>query len=376
MAFASDIERAFAMAAIVTACDRSPPPPPEERAPVNAASVARALGEDAAAIVAPVDPATPAGDFRSDVAHFTTIESCASERAALDPLVGDALASIGYDTFLRDACRVMDAAKAKDPRRCAPIESSALRARCETVVAMWSLSPDRCPLEIEGAPLGGRAATCVAAASQDVRLCRAERAARRPSCEALVSRDVRPCAPLVEAEKIACERDVARWRTTLLAPSGVRPLPPSRLHLEVHGADGSPDPASTAADLDDDVERGVVLAHDPFGVRVRVGALQELGTIPHTVGPTRRVRIAFELLFTSAAATPKVDHFEIDVPGALTLVTPGVRASFTASAPKLERTRGGEARFVVDGVIGVSPRAYRVHADVTTFVRDLVGVSP
>jgi len=344
---------------------------------VNAASVARALGEDAAAIVARVDPAPPAGDFKGDVERFTTIDACASERSSLDPLVGDAVLSIGYDTFLRDACRVLDAAKAKDARRCAPIEASSLRARCEAVVAMTTASPDGCPLEVSGAPLGGRVATCVAVASRDARLCRAERAVRRPSCEALVARDASPCAPLVDADKLRCERDVARFRTALApAQADLRPLPPPRFHVDVHGADGSPDPAPAAAELGDDVERGVVLAHDPLGVRVRVGALQELGAIPHTVGPTKRLRIAFDLLFTGAAAPPKVERLEIDVPGALALTTPGARGAFTASAPKLDRARGGEAHFVVDGVIGVAPHAYRVHADVTTFVRDLVGVTP
>ena len=62
-----------------------------------------ALGLDASGIGTLVDPPRPAGDFKVDVDAFTTIEDCMRDRAKVDPVVGDALENIGYDTFLRDA---------------------------------------------------------------------------------------------------------------------------------------------------------------------------------------------------------------------------------------------------------------------------------
>src|SRR5262245_61419137 len=64
---------------------------------VDPARIARALGKDAAAFTSPVDPAPPAGDLRADVERFTSLDDCVERHATIDPLVGDALQSIGYD---------------------------------------------------------------------------------------------------------------------------------------------------------------------------------------------------------------------------------------------------------------------------------------
>src|SRR5579864_4561620 len=53
---------------------------------------------------APFDPPVAAGDLAADIAAFTNIEACV-EHASVEPFLGDALQAIGYDSFVRDACR-------------------------------------------------------------------------------------------------------------------------------------------------------------------------------------------------------------------------------------------------------------------------------
>ncbi|HEX3772045.1 MAG TPA: hypothetical protein VHV30_14315, partial [Polyangiaceae bacterium] len=126
-------------------------PPPADSSDL---ALARALGLDGGLddSLDPVDPPAPAGDLKAEIAHFTSVDACVVERARVDPLVGDALEAIGYDTFLRDACRVVDAAKANDPGRCAGIEASSLEARCRATVAQTGGRPDACPWESPSRP--------------------------------------------------------------------------------------------------------------------------------------------------------------------------------------------------------------------------------
>jgi hypothetical protein len=146
------------------ACRDEPPRDPEPPAPMSATSIAQAIGADAAALIPAIDPPSPAGDLKAEVGKFVSLDACVAEHAHTDPLVGDALDAIGYDTFLRDACRILESLKAKDPRKCAPIESSSLRARCEAFGAMASAQPDRCPLELAADPMAGREPACLAVA--------------------------------------------------------------------------------------------------------------------------------------------------------------------------------------------------------------------
>src|ERR1051326_3404484 len=96
---------------MVAACNDSKGPPPMpagSAAPPSPSSVAE-LAVDGGLEVA--DPPPPAGDLKQELDHFVNVETCVQEKAKLDPLVGDALRAIGYDTFLRDACRLLEAAK-------------------------------------------------------------------------------------------------------------------------------------------------------------------------------------------------------------------------------------------------------------------------
>jgi hypothetical protein len=350
---------------------------------MSPASIARALGADAALVTPVTDPPAAAGDLKSEIEKFTTLDACVAEHAQTDPLVGDALDAIGYDTFLRDACRILEAMKAKDPRRCAPIESTSLRVRCESFVAMAGGHPEACPFDVPSDPQRGREPTCVAVASRDARLCAAEARPKRASCEALASKDDKRCVTSPgPAEKKACERAVLRWRGTigdaLAAAPGAAPRPVGR--IEVRGVDGTPDPRPPITDLASEIDQGVVLVREPLGgLRLRVGSLLASGVVPHAVGALKTTRIGVELVLPKeVAGEARIERVELEIPGAVELTTPSLR-TLKATVLELEATRGGKLRIVIDGAAPTTvddpPRIYRVHVELTTFVRDITGTA-
>src|SRR6185312_15827417 len=148
-----------------------PAGPVEPESP--AAGLVRQLGIDAGDLDPHLDPAAPGGDLRADIERFTPLDRCVAERAPVDPLVGDALESIGYATFLRDACRVVEAAKTAEPARCDAIDASSLRDKCRATEAGVAAVPDACPWENAARPGRGRDPVCVAIAARDLTLCAA-----------------------------------------------------------------------------------------------------------------------------------------------------------------------------------------------------------
>ena len=218
--------------AIGVACDDKKPPVPAPPAasvsPASPASVMTLLGLDAGSLSETTDPPAPPGDLKSELDRFVSVDTCVKERANIDPLVGDALRAIGYDTFLRDACRLLEAAKDHSREKCDRIDSSALRSRCQSWVAMVAQTPDTCPLQFEGIPTRGRNVTCLAVAGKDPRLCTGEpRTAVRATCEAMALQDAARCDVLLPNDMPSCRRELARWRT-LLAAAAQRPRQAAR----------------------------------------------------------------------------------------------------------------------------------------------------
>src|SRR5215475_8769451 len=83
-------------------CDEKKPVPTEPSAsPIPAASLVNLI--DASVLGEPTDPPAPAGDLKLELERFVNVDTCVTERAKIDPLIGDALGAIGYETFLRDA---------------------------------------------------------------------------------------------------------------------------------------------------------------------------------------------------------------------------------------------------------------------------------
>jgi hypothetical protein len=394
-------------------------PPPAAPTP----ELARALRIDAGEIESPVDPPAPAGDLKADIDRFTTLDACVAERAHLDPLLGDALEAIGYDTFLRDACHVVDAAKAADPGRCATIDSSALATQCRATVAQVAGLPDVCPWEAPSRPARGREAKCVALASRDIRLCAGADGLDRATCEATLSRDERRCSRLrAVADQSRCRRDAARWADVLANPSGggdggrsqpegksLTPLAPFAcagvLHVEPSG-EVKPGALPLDLDLTPDLARGVVLVEARDGARLTIGPPNESGLDFIAPSPFVRASLTVDLVIPLAAParggspaarpaeeTPvRIVRAELLLPGHAPMASSGTGepgAGFghgtsagagshepalvgKVGAGALTYTRGGPLAFTIDGDFGAGGSRWHVHAEGTTFVRDVV----
>src|SRR6185436_8996946 len=153
----------LAAALAFVGCDEKPRGAAREDAGMAAPQViASALGLDASAALAVTDPLPPSGDLKAEMARFKGLDACVKEHAGTDPLVGDALDAIGYDTVIRDSCRVLEALVQKDAKRCDPIESGALRAHCQDTVAIVFATPEGCSLDVPSEPSHGRNPLCLA----------------------------------------------------------------------------------------------------------------------------------------------------------------------------------------------------------------------
>lgn len=367
-------------ATFVLACEeKKKTEAPAVNAPSSPASVVAVLGIDAGSVVETADPPAPAGDLKAELDRFVNVESCVKERANVDPLVGDALRAIGYDTFLRDACRLLEAAKDRKHETCDRIDSSALRSRCHAWVAMVSQTPDTCPMQFENVLTRGRNVTCLAVAGKDPRLCAGEpRTALRATCEAMTNRDEAKCAVLLPGDSLACKREVVRWRPLLAEPlSGLTKLPPPRGKLVVKGESGTPDPPTTEADLASEFARGAVVVTSRERARVEVGMLGESETSRIAPSPNRRARLGIAVLLEPPASPkdapkPLLERLELEIPGEATLVYPSVRCDCRITTARVDKTRGGELVLALQGTISAGSRSYKIDVDLATFVRDVV----
>ena len=343
---------------------------PAEQAPV--ASVERALGVEAGELELRVDPPAAAGDLAGEIASFTTVDACIDSHAHLDPLLGDALEAIGYDTFVRDACRVLDAAKARDPKRCGAIDASALRRQCASTVAATLGDADVCPWMVPSRPALGRDASCLAIASRDPRLCAAEETTMaRATCEAIVRHDATTCAKLpLKADQARCKRDADRWRNLTALPDGGGAPPPFEATLHVESADDAGAPIDT--NLAPDLGRGLVVVAERGGERLSVGPVSDSGLGFVAPSPHVQATLALELFASSDGKRVEVNRAELLMPGRSPVATPLAHSTLLAKVSKLEPTRGGTASLTVDGTIGDSSGTWRVHLQATTFVRDIV----
>ena len=375
----------LATIALVTcaACDEKKELPPERSAP-PAPSTGPILAIDAGLLGDPRDPPPPAGDLKTELERFVNLDTCVKERANLDPLVGDALGAIGYDTFLRDACRLLEAAKDKRRETCTKIDASALRSRCEAWVAMIAQTPETCPLQFEGVVTRGRQSTCIAVATKDPRLCAGEgRGAARATCAALVAREPARCDTLAPEERAQCQREVARWRSLLPSPlEGLKDLGAPKAKLVVHGTNGTADPPVAEVDVSSDFARGIVVVTtgDENATTRRLRA--ELGTIVESeaarfaASPQKNPRLGLAVIVTesSAKADPltTLQKLELELPNEAPVVSPPASCDCKLTTLKIPRVRGEEAHLVLDGTLTQNGKAYKIGLDVTTFVRDVV----
>jgi hypothetical protein len=371
-----------AAGAVGIACEdkRLPVPAPSaSSAPASPASVVAMLGIDAGVLMESADPPPPAGDLKADLDRFVSVDACVKERANLDPLVGDALRGIGYDTFLRDACRLLEAAKDHKAEKCEKIDSSALRLRCQSWVAMVAQTPETCPLQFDGLPTRGRNITCLAVAGKDPRLCAGEpRTAVRATCEALSAREEARCDVLLPSDAPSCKRELARWRPLLAEPlAGLPKLPASRGKLIVKGEAGTPDPGTTESELGSELARGGVVVTSRDRARIELGMIGESETSRMAPSPNRRARLGLAVLLEPSPnpkdpPKPVLERLELEIPGAATIVVPSASCDCRITTARVDRTRGGELALALSGTVSSGNRSYKIDVDLATFVRDVV----
>ena len=346
----------------------------------SVSALASALRLDAATVEAPIDPPAPAGDLKDDIERFTTIEACTKERSAIDPVLADALSSIGYDTFVVDACRMLDAAKRRDVKACSAIDASMLQAKCQSLVALSKGDPDACPWSVMGNAERGRDALCLAETTRDVRLCAAT--FEPEACAAIVLGVETKCDPIArEGERARCKRDARRMASMVAAvdagapPSATKPSG----KLEVHALEGTDEPKTPIVDIGSDFLAGLVLFEQRDGTRFDLGVVRprtdHVPMTPTAVMPASRPSFGVTLFVPASVGTARVEAAALDEPATLSISTPTASMALTAKLTKIDHVRGGEVTVVLDGTIGASPHGYRVHEEVTTFVRDLVKAS-
>ncbi len=391
--------------ALVSGCDKDKKDPAGGAVP-STSSLAQGLGMDAEALAPePSDPIAPAGNLREEADHFTTLEACVAQRASkLDPLIGDAVRAIGYDTLFYDGCRTVHAAKERDPRECEPIVSSALRARCETLAAIARGDVESCPRVHEGTVAQGRSPTCLAAASGDARLCQGEPKIPRIHCEALVLRDEHRCTWLPDDAlqpgmgKRSCLRELQRLRALLPeAKTGLPPLPTPKATLvlrpveqgKLRGQD--PDAGGSAlapgglvaertVDATAEILQGVVVfpgyaRHeilDRTRLAVELGVLMEVAPGFLASSPHRGPRLGLLVSFAHGGKDARVERAELELPSSRTRVYPSERMKSTVTITRVDEQRGGELSLTFTGELdGVGMKLVA-----TTFVRDVVTTVP
>lgn len=356
------------------ACDDRPSSNRGDASAAPIASLARIAGFDAAEVEPTVDPAPSAGNLKADLDAFVSVDACVAARAHVDPLVGDALEVIGYDTLFQDTCRVLGAAKSRDPRLCDEIAVSPMRIHCRAVVAQIAGDANACPWLLPDKTTLGRDPMCLAIALRDARMCSAaSNALARATCAAIVREDRgATCSSLAShADQARCARDAERWQAVPhSSPRTAPPVGPAVGKLVVEGGGGA---APIESDSALDVTRGVVLLEQPDGVRLVLGSLQGgsdfLASSLHS-GPTFAVQIDL-----SGRGEARIDQAELLLPGRPSLRAPMAHSTLKAKVEQCQRTRGGEVKLSIDGVLEDASASWRVHAAATTFVRDIVNAA-
>ena len=357
------------------ACDSKPKdrfvPVPTPMAPT---AIAEKLKLDAGMLELPTDPVGPAGDLQGEAARFTSIDACVAEHAKLDALVSDAIRAIGYDTFLRDTCRGLEAIKQKDIKRCDSVEVSSLRTHCQNTYAMALGDPEACAFQNSLSKDRGRVPTCIAVASRMLSLCAStETYVERTSCEALLLQESFRCKSLPSMDRVRCEHDIERMRGFLATEKVDKTATKASLAtLDLEAIHGSAAVSPGKSDFSKDLQRGVVLLTEGGQNMLTVGArLHSDGTF---LVPSRATQARLSVTLTSGkeGTGARVTHLEVDVPGRALVSLEGDHCDCVLKNVSVPSSRGGEVRFELDGNVGSPPNAFKIHAVVRTFARDIV----
>jgi hypothetical protein len=164
------------------------------------------------------------------------------------------------------------------------------------------------------------------------------------------------------------------------------PLITGRLHIEGAGANA---PVDVDLGGDPDIRRGIVVSQQRDGTRFVVGPLTDQGLDFVAPSPHVRASLALQVVRSSspgasssaagASATDakspgesRIERAELVVPGRAPMATPMAHSTLTARFSRFDPTRGSPVVFTVDGTLADAAGAWRVHAEMATFVRDVV----
>lgn len=358
----------------LSACDQGPPERPSRQAPQplprpgHEASVEQLLGIDASALAdpgPPPDPAPPAGNLRQEMQDFTTLEHCVQARAAFDPVVGDAIDALGYDTLQRDACRVLEAIKNKNPQACTPILASSLRDHCLSSVAIAQGDSSLCPTIATG-----HEPFCVALAQRDERLCSLVGSSKRTACRAVLQHDPSVCRGISR-----CERAVNRWHD-LIPEVSAKPDLGTRVVItatELVDA-GAPEPIErnlSAVVLPATVRRSLQ------GTRLQLGDQDPSAWPPASLAQSPVLSLTIQgddKTFKQGSHTLQAESIELValLPKIGKLESASVSEPATLEVDVLRTDIGAPVRFTLHAVAADQQRRFQVQLRVNTFVRDVV----
>ena len=343
-----------------------PPPPTAIPAPIDA-SLASILGIDADDV--PLDPPPPAGDFKDDLDAFTSLEACVTSRLKLDPVVGDAVDALGYDTLQRDACRVLEAAHKKDTAPCDAILSTSLRQHCQATVAIVIADPLVCPM------LGSNHdMMCVAVARRDDRLCESVALSDRNICNAWIGRDSTMCG-----NDQRCVRKVQRWKSFL--PERIeRPGLGTRASVRItEHVDGGTLPERTF-----DLSRAIISATvrtTVTGAQIEIGDSSTVAWPP--AGITSRPRLSFRMRATvdvirqgKHTVPREAIDWDLLVPRGSLVSSETTHGPIQIDVDMIGLALGDPVRFAVDTVAGPDYRKQQLRIEINTFVSDVVTTGP
>lgn len=365
---------ALLCACLAAACDKdAPPSPPQEPPPPRPRAAApsdseieRALGLDAGELgQAPTDPPPPAGDLRAEADGFTDLETCVRQRARVDAVLGDAIDALGYDTLLRDSCRVIEAVKTRSTGPCEPIVASSLRDRCVMSVAVVSGDMLQCPMAGQN-----HDGLCVALARRDLRLCASAPGDTRATCRAMLASDTKKCA----GDK-RCERMVDRWKG-LLPKAESKPELGTKVRAEITEHVEAGKPNTVAIDLSPVVTPATVMKN-PAGTRILVGEASSLAWPPFRVAPDPRLSLSLlasteNIKQGTRALAADALVFEVLAPKTGRFSSKDQKAPAAVTIDLVGTEIGSPVRLRVEADIGES---HHVSLSINTYVRDVVTVS-
>lgn len=370
----------LALALVLLSCDKAPPlpyePPPSKTADPtprepDLLNVLKIDAGDLADDSPLVDPPSATGNLQADISSFTTIENCVAQHAKLDPIIGDAIDAIGYESFVHDACRILQAAKARDTTACREISVSTLRARCETTVAVVTSDGLSCPMNGPN-----HDPFCLALARRDTRLCAMASFDQRKLCQASLAKSPTACG-----RDPRCIRISSRWKSILPDPSQRPELGSKVSAVLVEITDGE-----VAKPLQLDLSKIVMPA---TVVKTVAGNSIRLGEANTAPWPSARIAIEprFSLRMNASADVIKQgSHPALAQDFELTLLIPyqGTFKSVPSETPPtinvdlLNLDISAPVRFTLEIVVADENRSYRLTLTVNSFVRDVLstGAAP